>query len=112
MDLQDNKTTENIQESSEEILPKQEDDLFDTNSSHDNDQLKDSISTLKKKKTKSSKKSAKLDAKSKLEKSRQSARECRARKKLRYQYLEDLVNGREKAVVKLREELSMVSTSS
>lgn len=61
-----------------------------------------------KKKDKISKKSAKLDVKSKLEKSRQSARECRARKKLRYQYLEDLVCNREKAVVKLREELSMV----
>lgn len=48
-----------------------------------------------------------MDAKSKLEKSRQSARECRARKKLRYQYLEDLVTNREKAVVKLREELTM-----
>lgn len=60
-----------------------------------------------KKKSKASKKSAKLDPKSKLEKSRQSARECRARKKLRYQYLEDLVCNREKAVIKLREELSM-----
>ncbi|KAH8249690.1 hypothetical protein KR032_011472, partial [Drosophila birchii] len=40
-----------------------------------------------------------------LERSRQSARECRARKKLRYQYLEELVADREKAVVALRAEL-------
>lgn len=60
-----------------------------------------------KKKSKTSKKGLKLDTKSKLEKSRQSARECRARKKLRYQYLEDLVCNREKAVFKLREELTM-----
>lgn len=43
--------------------------------------------------------------KAKLERSRQSARECRARKKLRYQYLEELVSDREKAVVALRREL-------
>merc|ERR1711902_129064 len=41
----------------------------------------------------------------KLEKSRQSARECRARKKLRYQYLDDLLLEREKANIKLRDEL-------
>jgi len=41
-----------------------------------------------------------------LERSRQSARECRARKKLRYQYLEELVKQREKAVITLREEFS------
>lgn len=39
------------------------------------------------------------------ERSRQSARECRARKKLRYQYLEELVVDREKAVMQLRGEL-------
>lgn len=43
------------------------------------------------------------------ERSRQSARECRARKKLRYQYLEDMVSDREKAVIKLRKELETVT---
>lgn len=42
------------------------------------------------------------------ERSRQSARECRARKKLRYQYLEELVADREKAVFALRKELERV----
>lgn len=42
------------------------------------------------------------------ERSRQSARECRARKKLRYQYLEELVADREKAVLSLRVELEKV----
>lgn len=46
-----------------------------------------------------------MDIKAKLERSRQSARECRARKKLRYQYLEELVAEREKAVILLRKEL-------
>ncbi|CAG9835016.1 unnamed protein product [Diabrotica balteata] len=46
----------------------------------------------------------KVDMKAKLERSRQSARECRARKKLRYQYLEELVADREKAVFALRKE--------
>ncbi|XP_012268261.1 REPTOR-binding partner isoform X2 [Athalia rosae] len=49
----------------------------------------------------------KADMKAKLERSRQSARECRARKKLRYQYLEELVTDREKAVLALRKELDM-----
>ncbi|XP_060529391.1 REPTOR-binding partner [Cylas formicarius] len=47
----------------------------------------------------------KVDMKAKLERSRQSARECRARKKLRYQYLEELVADREKAVFALKKEL-------
>ncbi|KAK2584727.1 hypothetical protein KPH14_007060 [Odynerus spinipes] len=51
--------------------------------------------------------SDKVDMKAKLERSRQSARECRARKKLRYQYLEELVADREKAVLALRKELEM-----
>ena len=51
-------------------------------------------------------KSLRTDMKTKLERSRQSARECRARKKLRYQYLDDLILEREKANEVLREELS------
>jgi len=50
-------------------------------------------------------KSLRTDMKTKLERSRQSARECRARKKLRYQYLDDLILEREKANEQLREEL-------
>jgi len=46
-----------------------------------------------------------VDARAKLERSRQSARECRARKKLRYQYLEELVSKREQAIVQLKKEL-------
>jgi len=45
------------------------------------------------------------DMKARLERSRQSARECRARKKLRYQYLEELVTHRERSVLVLRQEL-------
>jgi hypothetical protein len=43
-----------------------------------------------------------------LERSRQSARECRARKKLRYQYLEELISETEKAIFALRREMEML----
>ncbi|CAF1127332.1 unnamed protein product [Rotaria sp. Silwood1] len=47
----------------------------------------------------------KIDSNTQLEKSRESARQCRRRKKLRYEYLEELVVDREKAIVKLHEEV-------
>ena len=49
-----------------------------------------------------------VNQRAKLERSRQSARECRERKKLRYQYLEELIVNREKAIFLLRKELEMV----
>lgn len=52
-----------------------------------------------------------MDSRAKLERSRQSARECRARKKLRYQYLEELVSSREKAIFTLRKELEQVGST-
>lgn len=60
----------------------------------------------RKSKQKNSGSGSKSDAKSKLERSRQSARECRARKKLRYQYLEDLVTQQEEAIIALQQEVS------
>jgi len=52
-----------------------------------------------------SNKSALLRAK--LEGSRRSARECRARRKMRYQCLQDMVNSRERAILTLRRDLEM-----
>lgn len=49
----------------------------------------------------------KQDGVSKLERSRMSARECRVRKKLRYEYLEELVGDREKAIAQLQHELEL-----
>merc|ERR1712018_601755 len=69
------------------------------------EQLSSSVGTKSKRGRKPNQKSLKSDMKSKLERSRQSARECRARKKLRYQYLDDLLLEREKANIKLRDEL-------
>ncbi|KAH7645675.1 REPTOR-binding partner [Dermatophagoides farinae] len=50
----------------------------------------------------------KVDTNAKLERSRQSARECRARKKLRYQYLEDLVTKHEHANIRLKKEFEQL----
>ena len=61
--------------------------------------------------SKRGRKPSKVDQKVKLERSRQSARECRARKKLRYQYVEELVAAREKAIYALRGEMESVSIS-
>ncbi|XP_072032299.1 cAMP-responsive element-binding protein-like 2 [Amphiura filiformis] len=52
-------------------------------------------------------KPSKIDQKAKLERSRQSARECRARKKQKYLYLEETVANKERAICALREELDM-----
>lgn len=49
----------------------------------------------------------KQDGVSKLERSRMSARECRVRKKLRYEYLEELVQDREKAIGALHHEVEL-----
>lgn len=49
----------------------------------------------------------KQDGVSKLERSRMSARECRVRKKLRYEYLEELVQDREKAIGALYHEVEL-----
>jgi len=56
--------------------------------------------------SKKQKTSGDMKTSNKLEKSRQSARECRARKKLRYQYLDDMIAERERANDQLREELT------
>ncbi|KAH9414953.1 cAMP-responsive element-binding protein-like 2 [Dermatophagoides pteronyssinus] len=68
---------------------------------------KDVKGKVRKSKNKSSN-MQKVDTNAKLERSRQSARECRARKKLRYQYLEDLVNKREHANIRLMKEFDQL----
>ncbi|XP_071507214.1 cAMP-responsive element-binding protein-like 2 [Diadema antillarum] len=48
---------------------------------------------------------SRVDRNAKLERSRQSARECRARKKQKYQLLEETVAAKEKQILRLREKL-------
>lgn len=55
-----------------------------------------------------SKSSTRPEISNRVERSRQSARDCRVRKKIRYQYLEELVTCREKAIFILRQELEML----
>ena len=52
-----------------------------------------------------------MNLEAKLERSRQSARECRARKKLRYQCLEDTIAEKEANVYALRKEVHKVSST-
>lgn len=54
--------------------------------------------------------SVNMDEEAKLMRSRVSARDCRARKKQRYQKLEAMVDEKEKSIIDLRKELQQVST--
>ena len=61
-----------------------------------------------KQKRRRTKKQSKADVEARLQRSRQSARECRARKKMRYKILEDMVASKETENLKMRKELQSV----
>ena len=71
------------------------------------DELNDA-QTVRKTGKKRGRKPTQLNLEAKLERSRQSARECRARKKLRYQSLEDTIAQKEAKVYALRNEVKKV----
>ncbi|XP_038052177.1 cAMP-responsive element-binding protein-like 2 [Patiria miniata] len=83
----------------------------DEDSSEDDGAKKPKTSTtsgkIRKVGGKRGRKPSKIDQKAKLERSRQSARDCRARKKQKYQLLEEMVAGKERDICALREELDM-----
>ena len=66
------------------------------------------VETPKRTGKKRGRKPTQLNLEAKLERSRQSARECRARKKLRYQCLEDTIAEKEAKVYALRKEVHKV----
>lgn len=69
------------------------------------EELKKSTEPVRKGGKKRGRKPSQMNLEAKLERSRQSARECRARKKLRYQSLEDTIAEKEARVYALRREV-------
>lgn len=73
------------------------------------DELSKAAEPQKRTGKKRGRKPTQMNLEAKLERSRQSARECRARKKLRYQSLEDTIAEKEAGVYSLRKEVAKVN---